>query len=261
MTIIDTHAHLDQIENLDGVLEAAHREGVEGIVAVSMDLPSCQKNLDIKKTKSKPNIFLALGMHPSEADLNELKPVSALIEENASRLSAIGEIGLDFWYKWVKKDPAKKEEQRIVFRTYLELAKKLDLPVSIHSRGAWRECLETVKDVGVKRAVFHWYSGPIDVLDEIMAEGFYVGATPSLAYSPQSRQAIQHAKIEHILIETDSPVYYHTGGPQTLDQQGFKAKPQDVWETLKAYCQLTGMNQEKALEIFNANARRLFKLK
>ncbi|MEK6737836.1 MAG: TatD family hydrolase, partial [Planctomycetota bacterium] len=56
-----------------------------------------------------------------------------------------------------------------------------DLPVIIHSRGAWRDCLKMTKDAGVSRAVFHWYSGPLDVLEEIIDAGYYVGTTPSLA--------------------------------------------------------------------------------
>ena len=59
----DTHAHLDQVENLPSALERAVSEGVDGIVAVSMDCKSCQKNLEIKKSTSKPQVYLAMGMH------------------------------------------------------------------------------------------------------------------------------------------------------------------------------------------------------
>ena len=72
----------------------------------------------------------------------------------------------------------------------------------IHSRGVWRECLETTQSAGVRKAVFHWYSGPVDVLNDIVKQGYFVSTTPSVAYSPQSREAIASAPIEQTLIET-----------------------------------------------------------
>jgi TatD DNase family protein len=264
MKIIDTHAHLDQLEELDRALEDAYKTGVEGIVAVSIDLESCRKNLEIKKTKLQPKIYLAMGMHPSEVNLNELDDCIQLIREHVSELTAIGEIGLDFWYKWVRKNKEKKDEQREVFRTFLQLAKEIGLPAVIHSRGAWRECLETAKEAGVKSAVFHWYSGPVDVLEDILTAGYYVSSTPSLFYSPQSREAISHAPIERILIETDCPVFYRAAAPEAGKNQqaeeGFQAEPKDVFKTLKAYCALMMTEEQNSLDIFNQNAKEFFKI-
>ncbi len=254
--IYDTHAHLDHLPNLDFALEEAYKAGVEGIVAVSMDFPSCQKNFEIKRKTSRPKIYLAMGMHPSEADLEEIPLCTQFIEENAHELTAIGEIGLDFWYKWVKKDLQKKEEQIKVFRHFLVLAKKLNLPVIAHSRGAWKECLDMVKEAGLAKALFHWYSGPVDILEQMMAAGFYVSTSPSLAYSPQSREAIAHAPIERLLIETDCPVHYR----EENSEETFQAAPKDVFRTLKAYCQLKGISEQEALSIFNHNAKEFFNL-
>ncbi len=256
MTTIDTHAHLDQLENLDQALREAVQAGVEAIVAVSMDLNSCRKNLEIKKKTQYPLIALAMGMHPAEANRAKVSRCLALIHEHAGELAAIGEIGLDFWYKWVRKDQAKKDEQREVFRAFLEAAKELDLPAVIHSRGVWRECLETAQRIGVCKAVFHWYSGPIDVLSDILKEGYYISTTPSLAYSPQSQEAIRHAPIEQTLIETDSPVFFQA----QRDEEGFQAGPKDVVKTLKAYCVLKDLDEEKAVAILNQNARTFFRI-
>lgn len=262
MQLIDTHAHLDHVENLSQVLESADREGVESIVTVSIDLSSCRKNLDIKESKNKPKIYLAMGMHPSDINLDDLDACVALIREKKGELVAIGEIGLDFWYKWVRKDSEKKEAQRKVFRALLELAKELDLPAVVHSRGTWRECIETVKEVGVKRCEFHWYSGPLDVLKDVLDKGYYISASPSLAYSPQSREAVGYAPIEQVLIETDSPVFYRTadGGKEENAGEGFLSEPKDIFRTLKAYCGLKRIEESHALEIFNRNAKEFFQL-
>lgn len=261
MSIIDTHAHLDQLRNLDEALTEAFKAGVEAIVAVSMDLESCRKNLEIKRKYSdegscRPLIYLAMGMHPSEADLSAVEDCVRFIRAHADALSAIGEIGLDFWYKWVRKDQQKKDEQRKTFRTFLQLAKELDLPAVIHSRGVWRECLKTTREVGLKKAVFHWYSGPVDVLEDIIQSGYYVSTTPSLAYSPPSREAMSQAAIERVLIETDCPVYYKN----RETDEGFQAAPKDVMRTLKAYCALKDIPAEKAVGILNRNAKVFFNI-
>lgn len=262
MKLIDTHAHLDHIENLDQALENADREGVEGVVTLSVDAGSCRKNLEIKRASNKPKIYLAFGIHPSDADLKCLDECVELIRQYRDELTAVGEIGLDFWYKWVRKDKEKKDEQRVVFRALLELACELDLPAVIHTRGTWRESFETAKAVGIKKAEFHWYSGPLDVLKNILDNGYYISASPSLAYSPQSREAIAYAPIDRTMIETDSPVFYRTANykDDKNSGDGFKAEPKDVFRTLKAYCDLKKMKESDAIEIFNCNAREFFNL-
>ena len=257
MNIIDTHAHLDHIENIDEALDNAGQAGVNGIVTVSVSEQSCRKNLDIQRSRKTPKIYLAFGMHPSDADLNLLDNCVQLIREEKASLTAGGEIGLDFWYKWVRKDQEKKDEQRKIFRTLLELACELSLPAVIHTRGTWREAFQTAHEVGIKKAEFHWYSGPIDVLKDILDSGYFVSASPSLAYSPQSREAINYAPIAQTMIETDSPVFYRN---RDSNDEGFVAQPKDVIRTLKAYSKLKKIDEDTALNIFNNNAREFFHL-
>ena len=254
MTIIDTHAHLAHLDNLDEALHNARESGVTGIVAVGVDLAANKKNLEIQRNTTSPRIYVALGIHPGNINPSEIEECFQFIREHIQEATAIGETGLDYWYKWVKKDEAKKEEQREIFRRQLSLACEFDLPVVIHSRGAWRDCLRMTKTAGVKKAVFHWYSGPLDVLEGIIDAGYYVGTTPSLATSLQSREAIAHAPLERILIETDCPVFFQD------DQGGFKSQPKDVFRTLKAYAQLKNIDEQKALAVFNHNAREFFNI-
>ena len=256
MTIIDTHAHLDHLENCSEALVRAVEAGVEAVVAVSEDVPSSKKNLEIKRTIESPSIYVACGMHPSEANIESLEECLQIIRDNSSELCAVGEIGLDFWYKWVRKSDEKKDEQRQVFRGHLECAKELDLPVVIHSRGAWKECFSTVVEMEIKKAEFHWYSGPVDILDDIVAAGYYVSATPSLVYSSQAREAILRAPIEQVLIETDTPVFYRNRDDS--EDKGFRAEPKDVLRTLDAYCALKDIVREDVVEILNRNAKKFF---
>jgi len=262
MKLIDTHAHLEQVEELDRALEEAARGGVDRIIGVSVDLASSAKNLDIKKSAKNTKIYCAMGMHPSEANLNDLDACVDLIRKERDELVAVGEIGLDFWYKWVRKDTEKKDEQRKVFQTLLELANELNLPAVIHTRGAWRECFETVKAVGLKGCEFHWYSGPLDVLKDMLDQGYYISASPSLAYSAQSREAVSYAPMDRVMIETDCPVFYRASidGSKEDSQQGFRAEPKDVFRTLKSFCEIKNTDESYAAEILNRNAVKFFSL-
>ncbi|MDP2653922.1 MAG: TatD family hydrolase [Candidatus Omnitrophota bacterium] len=253
--IIDTHAHMDQVPDAPSALEESARAGVEAVVAVGVDLASNKANLELKKTVAAPKIFVGLGIHPGNIKAEEVEDTLTFIRGHLSEAHAIGEIGLDFWYKWVRKDQDKKDEQRRVFRRQLDLAAECGLPAVVHSRGTWQECLDTVRESGVKKAVFHWYSGPVDVLEKILAAGYLVSCSPSLAYSPQSREAIAHAPIEQTMIETDSPVFYRFSAD---GDDGFQATPKDVFRTLEAYCELKKVDRDRALEILNRNARSFF---
>jgi len=254
----DTHAHLDHIENVDQALKEADEAGIEGVVAVGVDLEANQKNLEIKRRTKSPKIFTALGIHPGNIKAEDVEKTIQYIRDNIKEAVAIGEIGLDFWYKDVRKSDERKQEQRNVFQKQLELAAEFDLPVVVHSRGAWKECLRLIKDSGVKKANFHWYSGPIDVLDQIFEAGFFVSATPALRYSPQHQDAIRNAPITQTLIETDSPVFFQdTDDPQG----GFAASPKDVLRTLKLYAELKGMKEAEAVDVLNRNVKEFFGIK
>lgn len=250
--MFDTHAHLDHFENLEPALRNAAASGVAGILAVSMDLASMRRNLQIAGQFTAPRIYVGLGIHPANVKAEELEESLQFMREQMPRAAVIGEIGLDFWYKWVRKDKALHELQRLTFRRQLELAKEFDRPVVIHARGTWRECLTTVQEIGINRAVFHWYSGPLDVLKDILAAGYFISASPALSSSPPCREAVAETPIERVLIETDCPVFYRYPG----EENGFTAEPKDVWYTLKVYAQLKAMDEPAALAVFDQNARR-----
>ena len=255
MTIIDSHAHIDQLEDLAGALVRAHEAGVSDIVAMSVDLDSMQKLLGIRDKYCQPKIHPALGIHPGLVKPDTQQAAYDFMRANIKEASAIGETGLDYWYKWVRKDMGERQKQKDSFSIHLELAREFDLPIVIHSRGAWRDCLSMTRESGVKRALFHWYSGPVDILDQILEAGFYVSTSPSVAYSPESQKAMSHAPIERILIETDSPVNYKEG-------EGFyKAEPKDVIKTWKALAQLKNMREEEVLARVNLNAATFFQFK
>jgi len=206
--LIDAHAHLDELADLTESLQEARTAGVHGIIAVGMDVESNRKALQI--AEANPGyVYPALGYHPWEIKEKEVEVNLSYIREHVREGMALGEVGLDYRIK------VKKELQWRVFGELLDMALESDRPVIVHSRFSHRRAFEMVKERKVKRAVFHWYSGPVDLLDKILSMGYFISATPALVYSPPHREAIQRAPIERILLETDTPVSY----------QGREARP------------------------------------
>ena len=250
--LIDTHAHLDQVENYDAVLARAGEAGLAAIVAVSTGYASSVQTLALAQKESPVQIIAAIGTHPGEIGQLADERIIQLITDNIGTISAVGEIGLDYWCKPVKKDKALREAQKSIFQKQLQAAHKFSLPVIIHSRGAWKECFQLCRDTGIQRAVFHWYSGPPDVLKEIIAAGYLVSATPALQYSPQHQEAVKNASLGHILVETDSPVFYRDEG------SGFASEPKDVARTVRLVSQLLNIPEDEAQSATFKNAQRFF---
>jgi TatD DNase family protein len=107
-----------------------------------------------------------------------------------------------------------------------------------------------VRDSGIEKAVFHWYTGSLEILENIIDDGYYISATPALAYSPPHQAAMKAAPIERILVETDSPVEY----------QGKVSEPADLRVTLNELSRLKEMELNRVRNITTANAKHFFGL-
>lgn len=249
--MIDTHAHLNDVEDIDSALKAAKEAGVVTIVAQGVDLESNKRNLEIKQKFSNIDIRLAFGIHPGNIVADQIDETLEFIRLHKEDIVAIGETGLDFWYRWARKDEEKKSQQREVFQKQIDLAKEFDLPIVVHSRGAWSDCFSMAKENDVKKSVFHWYSGPEDILENILDQGYFISATPALSYSKELQNAIRFAPMDRILIETDTPVFFRIG-------DGFQSEPKDVFRTLEFLAEIKKIDLDQAAEILNKNAQKLF---
>ena len=237
--LMDGHAHLDLLDEPEKAVKEAVGRGVRGVVGVSMGMASMRHVLSM--AVALPEIVHpALGLHPWQIDQEEVEPALAFLAAHLSRAAAVGEIGLDYRIR------TKKEIQREVLRRQLELAKEADLPVVLHCRYSHSRVLEMVKEAGIRRAVFHWYSGPSELLADIVSNGYFVSATPAVAYSPNHREAILRAPLDRILLETDSPVSY----------EGRAARPVDVVQVCAEVARLRGCTVEETARETLRNTRR-----
>jgi TatD DNase family protein len=248
--LIDTHAHLDEIENLDQAISEAKLAGVVAIVAVGSDYTSNEKVLAIARVH-KGFVFPALGLHPWNLKSSEIDRNLEFIEAHVEKAAGIGEIGLD--YDKRVRAIADKDFQKAVLKQLLTIARKHQKPVSIHSRYAWRDCLNLVQEAQVAKAVFHWYTGPSSVLRDIVSMGYFISATPAVEYHEEHRRAVKEIPLERLLLETDSPVVYRRGR-----EFEFKASPASVLRTLKGLAGLRGLSEARVAEATTENAVRLF---
>jgi len=149
-------------------------------------------------------IFPTLGYHPNEArrgNWEKVRKVEDFIREHSGEIVAIGEIGLDYHYAENEKQ---RENQREIFRHFLELAVELDLPVVIHAREAEGEAYELVQRAGV-RAYFHSYAGSVELAKEIVENGHVIGINTGIVFIPEVRAVAEAIDVDYLLAETDSP--------------------------------------------------------
>ena len=248
---IDTHAHLADLEG-DEAVTRARIERLSGIVAVSASVQTCEGTIKLAR-KNRGFVHAALGIHPTEFFNQNLGIALEIIRQNASSCVAVGEIGLDYWHRLVRKDTSQRERQKEFYIKQLQLASELELPVSIHSRGAWGDCIKLALEYGPGRGVFHWYSGPLDVLVEILDSGYYVSCTPALEGSKEQRKAMEKTPLERILVETDSPVW--------IRSQNRASEPTDVLLTLMHLASLKELPFGDVEAATTRNAETLFKLR
>jgi TatD DNase family protein len=241
--LIDGHAHLDEVTNIEAAMTAASAAGVARIIGVGMDIASNRRILELDRRY--PDIILpAVGYHPWSIVPDAIQENLAFVDTHLDRCVALGEVGLDYKIK------IKKSIQWAVFADLLQLALKHQKPVIVHSRFSHKRCHKMVAAAGVSKAVFHWYSGSIDRLARIIADGYYVSCTPALAYSPPHRKAMEQAPLDRILIETDCPVKY----------QEKASEPADLIQTLAQLSQIKHMPPAEVAAVVTANAEKVFAL-
>jgi TatD DNase family protein len=254
LNLIDTHAHLDELEDLESALNKAKEAGIEAIIAVGSNTQSNQKVLEICQ-RYPDLVYPALGLHPWElGNLDSIQIDHALnfIEENISHILAIGEIGLDYDKRVLKR--AAKDLQKKILERLLALARQHNKPVTVHSRYAWKDCFDLVTGAGIKTAVFHWFTGFSSVLHDILGASYFISVTPAAEYHEEHRRAINETPLEQLLLETDCPVVYGR-------EVKYRSQPSDVLRSLRAAALLKGTSEVTIAQQTTQNARQLFALK
>jgi TatD DNase family protein len=258
MDLVDSHAHIDFpqfAEDRDAVLERARVAGVNTILAIGIGPGPQQLDAAMPYVEAHDWIYTTVGVHPHEA-----KELTRAHLDTLARLArhpkviAWGEIGLDYYY-----DHSPRDVQRRVFREQMELAHATKLPIVIHCRDAWPDCLDMLeqgwKPTGL-RGILHCFTSTLEDAKRGIDMGFMVSFTGNLTY-PKAQNIRDVAKalpLENILIETDSPYL----APQAY--RGKRNEPAYVAEVAKALASVRDLGAEEIAAKTSENFRRFFNL-
>jgi TatD DNase family protein len=242
--VIDTHAHLDALDDSTAAVARAREAGVDRILAIGSGLGSARATLAI--TAREDGVFAAIGIHPHQAaDGESLDELAPLAEEAV----AIGEIGLDFF-----RDYAPHDDQRRLFTEQLHLATELGKPVIVHSRAADDETASLLASFE-GTVVLHCFSSPA-LLPVALERGYYVSFAGNVTYpkAAELREAAARVPAERILTETDCPYL----APQPV--RGKTNEPAFVVHTVAALAAAREEDVAELAERVDANATAAFGL-
>lgn len=200
--LIDTHCHISKndYDNIDEIIKNAKENNVKRLIISGCDKKSIKEAIEI--AKEYEDVYLSLGYHPSEADnitQNDLDNLKEIVKEN-KKVVAIGEIGLDYY--WTKDN---KEQQKELFKKQIDLANELKMPVVIHSRDAYQDTYDILKEKKAK-GVIHCFSGNLENAKSYIKLGFLLGIGGVVTFKNTNlKEVIKEVDLTNIVLETDSP--------------------------------------------------------
>ena len=194
--MIDTHCHFDMMPNPEAYIREKERQG--DIVIGMTNAPS-HFQMGYQYVKQFKYIRLALGFHPLLA--HELQKELPMFERLIDKTSYVGEIGLDF----SREGEANKDIQINSLKQILSILSDKNKIISVHSRKAESTLLTLLKAYHIKNVIFHWYTGDLSLVSEILNAGYYFSINEAMVSSVKGRRIIDILPSNRILTETDSP--------------------------------------------------------
>lgn len=265
--MIDTHCHLwfsDFKGDVPAVIERAKSVGVHTLICVGCDEESSRKSVEI--AGQHEHVYAAVGAHPTEGagSLEWLKKMILEMKWTKKRVVAIGETGLDYYHK-----PFDRDLQMKMFQEQCLMAQEFDLPVIVHFRSskeskdfsksltsAEQDCLSVLDAVGIKRVLFHCFSGDRTMVDEVLKRGFFISFSGVLTFprATELREVAKMCPLDRMVVETDSPFL----SPES--KRGKRNEPAFVVEVAKTIAELKALPYETLEQQLDQNAQMFFSL-
>ncbi len=245
--MIDTHAHLDALDDPAAAVARAREAGVTRIITIGTDPTSWAKTLPI--VEEHEGVYGAAGLHPHEAASDfDADTLERLLGH--PKIVAVGEIGLDYYRDYAPRDAQTK---RFIYQ--LGLAKRAQLPVVIHNRAADEDTISILRQWFDGIVVLHCFSSP-PLLDEAVERGWYVSFAGNVTYAKAEdlREAARAVPAELILVQTDCPYL----APQPV--RGKTNEPAYVVHTVAALAEARGEDTDILAAQVDANASAAFGL-
>ena len=258
MEYFDTHAHYDDEKfekDREEVLNKIFNAGVTRCINMGCDFKSSQKAIEI--ANNHDFIYCGVGLHPEEIPQSEeelLKTISQIKElaTKNNKVVAIGEIGLDYYWK-----QDNKELQKHAFIKQIELANELKLPVSIHTRDAIDDMIAIIRKHKIEcGGVLHCCPFNRELVKHGLENGLYIGfgGTSTFKNSKNAKEIVNIVPNDRILIETDSP--YLSPEPK----RGTRNDSSNLKYVVEKLAEYRGIEPQQMAKITYENATRLFKM-
>jgi TatD DNase family protein len=227
------------------VITRARLAGVEKIISVSENLADAERNLIL--SKFHPEILPAAGLYPTYLDSTQAENMHAFIRREHKNLIAIGEVGLD--YRMVEEEAA-RGLQRSIFRSFIDLAMELDLPLNVHSRSAGRQVIDLLLERGARKVQLHAFDGKFGKAQPAVEAGYFFSIPPSIVRSRQKQKLLKQLPLSCLLLETDSPVL----GPEPKERN----EPANLGVCVKMISELKNIDPQELSDIVADNTQRLY---
>ncbi|RAK18429.1 TatD DNase family protein [Anoxybacillus vitaminiphilus] len=250
--MIDAHIHLDQYPNVEAEMKKWEEAGIKGVVAVSTDLRSSYRTLELK-LKFPHFVYAAIGFHPeqtlpNETDWNEWLH---LVKTERHRLSAIGEVGLPYYT--LKQSSFSLANYVEFLEKVTEAADTYDLPLVLHAVHEHAELALTIlRKYNISSAHFHWLKAPLPVVEKIIQLGYYISVTPEVCYRQRDQLLLSHIPLEQLLLETDGP------WPFTGPFANIKTSPLLLFESVKCVAKAYQKSVESVRKQVLTNTLKLY---
>jgi TatD DNase family protein len=256
--MIDSHCHMEQHdydEDRDAVIQRAKAAGLKAIVTC------CARPQDLELTmqmveKYKGFVFASVGLHPEyikDFSNEQIEDFIRTVKTNASRIVAIGEVGLDFF--WVRES-GWQEKERELFVRLIELAKSLKKPLLIHSREAEEECVKILEREDATNVLMHMF-GANQLTKRVVENGWHISVNTIVLRSKKHGKVVRDCPIERLLLETDAPWL----APQTLGSaEKARNEPTSIKAVAEKIAEIKAMPFADVWNRCGANSVAFFKL-
>jgi len=251
--LFDTHAHYDDerfSQDRRETINRAYENGVSYILNASSSKASVAESIAL--AQEFDFVYAAVGIHPHNVGEMDENDIAALTDyASGSKVVAIGEIGLDYYY-----DFSPRELQRYWFAKQIDLARNLGLPIIVHDRDAHEDTMKIIKSENAKKVggVLHNYTGSVEMARELLDNNFYisVGGPVTFKNARKTVEVVKYVPIGRLLIETDCP--YLTPEPF----RGRRNESSYVRFVAEKIAEIKNMSFEEVASITTENAKRLF---
>lgn len=249
--LIDTHAHIDMLENPELAIKEAKDAGVKEIIIPSASEDSFDKILELCHKYN--DIYALLGVHPEDCEKFSDSTAKKIIElAKDKKVVGIGEIGLDYHYTKENKDIQKR-----VFNTQIEIAKILDLPIVVHDREAHGDVLNILKEQKAKKVLLHCYSGSVEFMRECTSLGYKIalGGVVTFKNAKEPKEVAREVNLSDLMLETDCPYL----APHPF--RGSENSPKYIGFVAKEIANLRNISYDSVVIETTKNAKEFFNLK